>query len=105
MVLITLVLLMLALSCCQSSRVEYKTVYVYPQLYFPKKPAASPLELPLDEHFKVVKSDYDAEGKPIKVEWVLTPYWLYKLRTDYTVYVDTAEAEYKAFMKSIENEN
>ena len=101
MVLAISVLLMLALTCCQSSRVQYQTVYVYPQLYFPKKIAKSPIEIPLDENFKQVKSDYDEEGNPIIVEWVLTPFWLYKLRSDYQTQIDKAEAEYKAFVKNI----
>lgn len=92
---------MLALTCCQSSRIEYQTVYVYPQLYFPQKINRSPLEIPLDGNFKQVKSDYDEEGKPVVVEWVLTPFWLYRLRSDYQVQVDKAEAEYKAFVNNL----
>lgn len=96
---------MLALSCCQSDKVIYKTVYVYPHLYFPKYPGTSPSELPLDENFKVVKSDYDSEGNPIIVEWVLTPFWLYKLRTDYKTMVDKADLEYTTFVNNLEKKN
>ena len=95
---------MRVLTCCQSNKVEkveYKTVYVYPQLYFPKKINKSPLEIPLDENFKQVKSDYDEAGNPIVVEWVLTPFWLYKLRTDYQIEIDKAEAEYKSFIRNL----
>lgn len=94
-------LLTLVLSCCQSDKVIYKTVYVYPQLYFPSKVGTAPSEIPLDENFKQVNSDYDEMGKPIVVEWVLTPFWLYKLRTDYQVQIDKTEAEYKAFVRNL----
>ena len=85
--------LMLAMSSCQSDKVitEYKTIYATPDLYFPKYPAPGNNVLPLDENYKRV-TDNETE-----IQYVMMPFWYYKLIVDYKVKVDETEAKYEAF--------
>jgi hypothetical protein len=84
---------MLVMSSCQSDKVitEYKTIYATPDLYFPKYPAPGNNVLPLDKDYKRVTKD------DIEIEYVIMPYWYYKLITDYKAGVDEAKAKYEAF--------
>ena len=84
---------MLVMSCCKSNEIktEYKTIYVTPELNFPKYPNPTNNVLPLDENYKRVT---DAETT---VEYVVMPFWYYKLIVDYKVKVDEQKAKYEAF--------
>ena len=81
------------MSSCQSDKVitEYKTIYTTPDLYFPVYPAPNGNVLPLDKDYKRV-TDNETE-----IEYVIMPYWYYKLIADYKAGVDEAKAKYEAF--------
>lgn len=99
MVITLLMLSMLVMISCQSDRVktEYKTIYATPELYFPQFPAPKKNVIPLDKDFKKV-SDVDTE-----IEYVMMPFWYYKLIVDYKVSVDEQKAKYEAFNKRLNN--
>ena len=90
---ILLMLSMLAMSCCKSNQIktEYKTIYATPELYFPTYPAPNNNVLPLDENYKRVTDNTQ------NVEYVIMPFWYYKLIVDYKAGVDEAKAKYEAF--------
>jgi len=90
---IPLIALMLVMSCCKSNEVktEYKTIYATPDLYFPSYPNPQNNVLPLDENYKRVTDNTQ------NVEYVVMPFWYYKLIVDYKVKVDEVEAKYDAF--------
>lgn len=85
--------LMLAMSSCQSDKVitEYKTIYATPDLYFPKYPDPKNNVIPYDKDFKKV-TDTETE-----IEYVVMPFWYYKLIVDYKAGVDETKAKYEAF--------
>ena len=97
MAIIILMPLMLAITSCQSDKVrtEYKTIYATPELYFPTYPAPNGNVLPLDENYKRVTTDEQ------NVEYVIMPFWYYKLIVDYKVSVDEQKTKYEAFNKRI----
>ena len=84
---------MLAMSCCKSNQIktEYKTVYATPELHFPKYPDPKKNVIPYDKDFKKVT---DAETD---IEYVVMPFWYYKLIVDYKISVDEQKAKYEAF--------
>lgn len=87
---------MLVMTCCQSNKgPEVKTVYVIPELYFPKYPQPKNNLLPLDENGKVVKDD------ETEIVNVLIPFWYYKLLVEYKVQVDEAQAKYEAYKSNL----
>lgn len=93
---IILMPLMLVMSSCQSNKqIEYKTVYATPELYFPKFPEPKNNVIPYDENFQKVT---DAETQ---VEYVVMPFWYYKLIVDYKVSVDEQKAKYEAFQQRL----
>ena len=75
---------------------EYKTVYAVPELYFPKFPAPEKNTIPLDENYKKV-TDNDTD-----IEYVLMPFWYYKLIVDYKISVDEQKAKYEAFKQRLD---
>ena len=81
------------MSSCKSNQVktEYKTIYATPELTFPKYPNPQNNVIPYDENFKKVT---DTETS---IEYVLMPFWYYKLIVDYKVKVDEQKAKYEAF--------
>lgn len=85
--------LMLVMSSCQSNktRTEYKTIYATPELYFPKYPEPKKNVVPYDKDFKKVTEQTQ------KIEYVVMPFWYYKMIVDYKVAVDEAQAKYEAF--------
>ena len=93
MAIIILMLLMLSMSCCRSNKVktEYKTIYVTPELYFPKYPKPGTNVLPYDQDFKQV-TDADTP-----IEYVIMPFWYYRLILDFKLQVDETAAKYEAF--------
>ena len=97
MAIIILMPLMLVMTSCQSDKVrtEYKTIYATPELYFPTYPAPGNNVLPLDENYKRVTTDEQ------NVEYVIMPFWYYKLIVDYKVSVDEQKVKYEAFNKRI----
>lgn len=90
---ILLMLSMLVMSCCKSNQIqtEYKTIYATPELYFPTYPAPQNNVLPLDENYKRVTDNVT------EIEYVVMPFWYYKLIVDYKVSVDEQKAKYDAF--------
>ena len=86
-------LLMLAISSCKSNQVkaETKVVYVMPELIKPKYPEPKNKVIPYDKDFKKVT---DAETD---IEYVVMPFWYYKLIVNYKVYVDEQFTKYEAF--------
>lgn len=88
-----MIVLMLVMSCCKSNEVktEYKTIYATPELNFPLYPNPQNNVLPYDENFQRVT---DAETQ---IEYVVMPFWYYKLIVDYKVKVDEQKAKYEAF--------
>ena len=96
--IILLILLTLVMNSCQSNktRTEYKTVYAVPELYFPKFPAPGKNTIPLDENYKKV-TDNDTV-----IEYVLMPFWYYKLIVDYKISVDEQKAKYEAFKQRLD---
>ena len=88
-----LMLLMLSMSCCRSNNVktEYKTIYVTPDLCFPTYPKPGSNVMPYDKDFNKV-TDADTQ-----IEYVVMPFWYYKLMLDYKLQVDETEARYEAF--------
>ena len=89
---------MLVMTSCQSSKTktEYKTVYAIPELYFPKFPDPKNKVVPYDKDFKKV-TDVDTE-----IEYVVMPFWYYKLIVDYKVSVDEQKAKYEAFQERLQ---
>ena len=85
--------LMLVMNSCQSDKVrtEYKTIYATPELYFPSYPAPNGNVLPLDQNYKRVSDNVT------EIEYVVMPFWYYKLIVDYKVSVDEQKAKYDAF--------
>ena len=79
------------MNSCKSSEVQYKTVYATPELYFPSYPNPQNNVIPYDENFKKVTSP------ETQIEYVLMPFWYYKLIVDYKVKVDEQKAKYEAF--------
>ena len=91
-VAIILTLSTLVMNSCQSNKqTEYKVVYQSPDLYFPKFPEPGKNVLPYDKDFKKV-TDNDTE-----IEYVVMPFWYYKLIVNYKVQVKEAEIKYKNF--------
>ena len=88
---------MLVMSCCKSSEIktEYKTIYATPELYFPNYPAPKNNVIPLDEDYKRVTDNTK------EIEYVVMPYWYYKLIVNYKVCVDEQKAKYEAFNKRL----
>lgn len=88
-----MIVLTLVISSCQSDRVrtEYKTIYATPDLYFPNYPAPNGNVLPLDENYKRVTDNVT------EIEYVVMPFWYYKLIVDYKASVDEQKAKYEAF--------
>lgn len=85
---------MLATISCQSNKVpEVKTVYATPELYFPKFPEPKKNVIPYDKDFQKV-TDTETE-----IEYVVMPFWYYKLIVDYKISVDEQKAKYEAFNK------
>ena len=84
---------MLVMSCCKSNdiRTEVKTIYATPELNFPKYPNPQNNVMPLDENYKRV-TDTETE-----IEYIMMPFWYYKLIVDYKVKVDEQKAKYEAF--------
>ena len=84
---------MLVMSCCKSNEIktEYKTIYATPELNFPKYPDPRKNVLPYDKDFQKV-TDTETE-----IEYVVMPFWYYKLIVDYKVEVDEQKAKYEAF--------
>ena len=93
LVVIILTLSTLATISCKSSpvRTEVKTIYAIPELDFPKYPEPRKNVIPYDKDFQKVT---DAETE---IEYVVMPFWYYKLIVDYKVAVDEAQAKYEAF--------
>ena len=84
---------MLVMTSCKSNQIktEVKTIYATPELNFPKYPNPSNNVIPYDADFKKVT---DAETN---IEYVVMPFWYYKLIVDYKVKVDEQKAKYEAF--------
>ena len=84
---------MLVMSSCQSNKTktEYKTIYATPELYFPKFPDPKNKVVPYDKDFKKVTENTQ------EIEYVVMPFWYYKLIVDYKVSVDEQKAKYEAF--------
>lgn len=85
--------LTLVTTSCKSNQVrtEVKTIYATPELYFPKYPDPKKNVMPYDKDFQKVT---DAETD---IEYVVMPFWYYKLIVDYKVKVDEQKAKYEAF--------
>ena len=85
--------LTLVMISCQSNKAktEYKTIYATPDLFFPTYPAPNNNVLPLDENYKRVTDNVT------EIEYVVMPFWYYKLIVDYKVSVDETKAKYEAF--------
>ena len=83
----------LVTTSCKSNQVrtEVKTIYATPELYFPKYPDPKKNVMPYDKDFQKVT---DAETD---IEYVVMPFWYYKLIVDYKVKVDEQKAKYEAF--------
>ena len=81
------------MSSCQSNKTktEYKTIYATPELYFPKFPDPKNKVVPYDKDFKKVTENTQ------EIEYVVMPFWYYKLIVDYKVSVDEQKAKYEAF--------
>lgn len=93
---ISLTLLTLLITSCQSNKQEKtKVVVSYPQLMFPKYPAPNNNVLPLGYDGKVVRDE------ETEIANVIMPFWYYQLIMDYKVRVDKASAEYAAFIQSV----
>ena len=90
---VILTALTLVMTSCQSDKVktEYKTIYATPDLFFPTYPAPNDNVLPLDENYKRVTDNTQ------NVEYVIMPFWYYKLIVDYKAGVDETKAKYEAF--------
>ena len=87
-----MIVLTLVMNSCKSSKVvEYKTIYATPDLFFPTYPDPNNNVLPLDENYKRVTNNTQT------VEYVVMPFWYYKLIVDYKVSVDEQKAKYEAF--------
>lgn len=87
---------MLVMQSCRTSKVEYKTVYVYPTLTFPQMPLINDT-VHLDATFhKVDEGDEETD-----VAWDLVPHWWYKELARFKVYYEATEEEYKAFRESL----
>lgn len=85
------------MTSCQSNKTktEYKTIYATPELYFPKYPEPKKNVIPYDKDFqKVTDSETD-------IEYVVMPFWYYKLIVEYKVSVDEQKAKYEAFNKRV----
>ena len=90
---------MLVMNSCQSDKVktEYKTIYATPDLFFPTYPAPNNNVLPLDENYKRVTSNDQT------VEFVIMPFWYYKLIVEYKAGVDETQAKYEAFNQRVKH--
>ena len=88
-----MIVLTLVMTSCQSNKTktEYKTIYATPDLFFPTYPAPNGNGLPLDENYKRVTDNTQ------NVEYVIMPFWYYKLIVDYKAGVDETKAKYEAF--------
>ena len=97
LVVIILTLSTLATISCKSSpvRTEVKTIYATPELDFPKYPEPRKNVIPYDKDFQKVT---DAETE---IEYVVMPFWYYKLIVNYKVRVDEQKAKYDAFQERI----
>lgn len=86
------------MNSCKSNEIktEVKTVYAMPELLFPKFPEPNNKVIPYDKDFKKV-TDVDTE-----IEYVVMPFWYYKLIVNYKIRVDEQKAKYEAFKKSVE---
>lgn len=84
---------MLVMSSCRSNQVqtETKVVYVMPELIKPKYPEPKNKVIPYDKDFNKV-TDVDTE-----IEYVVMPFWYYKLTVNYKVLVDEQFSKYEAF--------
>ena len=85
------------MNSCKSNQIEYKTIYATPDLFFPTFPVPKGNVLPLDEDYKRVTDNTK------EIEYVVMPFWYYKLIVDYKVSVDEQKAKYEAFNKRIKN--
>ena len=96
-VITLLIVLMLSMNSCQSNKTktEYKTIYAVPELYFPQYPAPKNNVIPYDKDFKKV-TDVNTE-----IEYVVMPFWYYKLIVDYKVNVDEQKTKYEAFKERL----
>lgn len=83
----------LVLNSCKSNEIktEYKTIYATPELYFPKFPDPKKNVVPYDKDFKKVTENTQ------EIEYIVMPFWYYKLIVDYKVGVDETKAKYEAF--------
>lgn len=70
---------------------ETKVVYVMPELIKPKYPEPKNKVIPYDKDFNKV-TDVDTE-----IEYVVMPFWYYKLTVNYKVLVDEQFSKYEAF--------
>lgn len=99
MAVIILMLLMLAMSSCQSSKVEVDTkvkiVYVVPELVKPKFPDPTSRVIPYDKDFNKV-NDVNTD-----IEFIAMPFWYYKQIVEYKVNVDEQFTKYEAFKSKL----
>lgn len=93
MAVTSLMLLMLVINSCRSNKVnaETKVVYVLPELHKPKYPDPKNKVVPYDKDFQKV-TDVDTD-----IEYVVMPFWYYKLIVNYKVFVDEEFTKYEAF--------
>lgn len=105
-----MLLITLCLTACASKqpaeKIVVRTIYVCPDLFFPEFPKpAEGIILPLDQNFKMIKSEVDENGEPVEVVWDIVPEWWLKLVLDYKLDNDVARSKYEAFRKSIPQKN
>ena len=79
------------MNSCRSNEIQYKTIFATPELTFPKYPEPNKNVLPLDKDYKRVTDNTK------EIEYVIMPFWYYKLIVDYKVKVDEQKAKYEAF--------
>jgi hypothetical protein len=84
------------MNSCKSNQVktEVKTIYATPDLFFPTFPAPKNNVIPLDENYKRVSNN------GTDIEYVVMPFWYYKLIVDYKISVDEQKAKYESFKKN-----
>jgi hypothetical protein len=79
------------MNSCRSNEIQYKTIFATPELTFPKYPEPNKNVLPLDKDYKRVTDNTK------EIEYVIMPFWYYKLIVDYKVKVDEQKVKYEAF--------
>lgn len=83
--------------CCRSSKVEYKSIYIIPDLYFPDFPDPEGKAIPLDKELnKVTTND-------VEIKFVLLPLEYYRAVVNYKLDVDKAETKYTTFKEKIQD--